>query len=165
MDIFWQITIVEFLLNVAVFAGAVMAYGPILRGAGRLGGSSRTLIEGATVGTLFGASTGIALLMPIHMNGGTAVGGQMVLLVLAALMGGYMAALGAAVVSLLIVAYLWTGGAALGMAALVSAGMSIALGCALRFLLDRRRNANVFGYVHLPLVGVLSAIGPLVQLE
>jgi hypothetical protein len=28
-DLFWQITIVEFLLNLAVFCAAVIAYGPV----------------------------------------------------------------------------------------------------------------------------------------
>ena len=36
MDFFWQITIVEFLLNVAIFAAAVIAYGPLWSLAQRL---------------------------------------------------------------------------------------------------------------------------------
>jgi signal transduction histidine kinase/CheY-like chemotaxis protein/HPt (histidine-containing phosphotransfer) domain-containing protein len=162
MDLFWQITIVEFLLNVAVFAGAVMAYGPILLAEARLSGAGM-LTGGTTVGILFGASTAIALLMPIHMNSGAAVGGQMVLLVLAAPVGGRMAALSAAIIALATGAYLWTESAPLGSAALAESLCSIALGYGLRLLLDRAGKAGgrQFSYVHLPLIGALSAVGPL----
>src|SRR5450432_2935919 len=100
MDLFWQITIVEFLLNVAVFAAAVIAYGPVRRLAVRLPGRSR-LTEGLAVGALFGSATAIALLMPIHMSGGSSAGSQTVLLALAAPLAGPSAAVVAAIISAL----------------------------------------------------------------
>ena len=139
-----------------------MAYGPVLRAAARLPGSSATT-EGVTVGILFGVSTAIALLMPIHMNGGATVGGQMVLLVLAGPMGGPMAAISAAIIALATGGYLWMDSPALGSAALASSLTSIALGYGLRFLFDRIRQpgGRQFSYAHLPLIGGLSAVGPL----
>jgi signal transduction histidine kinase/AmiR/NasT family two-component response regulator/HPt (histidine-containing phosphotransfer) domain-containing protein len=164
LDIFWQITIVEFLLNVAVFAGAVMAYGPIQRGAARwpvLGCAT----EGIAVGLLFGLASGVALLMPIHMSG-AASGGQTVLLALSGPMAGLAAAITAGAISLAAGIYLGADNTMLGVAAIASSLSSVALGYALRFALDRmkRLGAHPFGYVHLPLVGVLAAIGPLLQL-
>ncbi|MGD0189450.1 MAG: response regulator [Rhizomicrobium sp.] len=166
MDIFWQITIVELLLNVAVFAGAVMAYGPILRAAARLP-SAKRISEGTAVGFLFGLATAIALLMPIHMNGGGAVGGQMVLLALAGPMGGLAAAVSAALLSAATGVYVWTtGGAVTGLTSLASSLSAIALGYALRLLLDHvtRAETRRFTYIHLPLVGALSAAGVLASL-
>src|ERR1700735_1535548 len=99
MDLFWQITVVEFLLNVAVFAVAIIAYGPVRALAVRL--APKTLsVEGASVGVLFGAATSMALLMPVHMSGGASVSGQMVLLTLAAPLGGVPAAAAASIVAI-----------------------------------------------------------------
>ena len=56
MDIFWQITIVEFMLNLAVFATAVIAYRPTWTAAARLWPESQ-LARRAAVGILFGAAT------------------------------------------------------------------------------------------------------------
>jgi uncharacterized membrane protein HdeD (DUF308 family) len=72
MDLFWQITAVEALLNVAIFAVAVIAYGVV---------RSQTVVRrwsdrfGQTVvGGLFSVATAMATLVPLHLDGGAAVG-------------------------------------------------------------------------------------------
>ncbi len=165
MDLFWQITIVEFLLNIAVFAAAAIAYGPIRGLAVRYAGKIPQL-EGAAVGVLFGSATVIALLMPIHLNGGASVGGQTVLLALAGPLGGWEAALCSGAIALAAGLFQWTNGTAIGATAIGPSLTSATLGLALHYALSRRRNPSkrTFGYLHLPLLGVLSAIGVLVQL-
>ena len=117
MDLFWQITIVEFLLNIAVFAAAAIAYGHIRGLAVRFAGKIPQL-EGAAVGVLFGSATVIALLMPIHLNGGASVGGQTVLLALAGPLGGWEAALCSGAIALGAGVFQWTNGSALGATAI-----------------------------------------------
>src|SRR5882757_8003947 len=68
------------------------------------------LNEGIAVGALFGLATAIALLMPVHLNGGANAGSQTVLLVLAAPLGGVPAAIAAGVISLAAGLYQWTTG-------------------------------------------------------
>ena len=109
MDLFWQITIVEFLLNVAVFAVAVIAYGPLSSIASRITRWPK-LNEGVAVGALFGAATTVALLMPVHLDGGAAGGSKTVLLALAAPLGGFPAAVTAGVISLAVGLFRWAAG-------------------------------------------------------
>lgn len=156
MDLFWQITIVEFLLNVAVFAAAAIAFGPIRALAERLV-PGRVWPQSAVTGFLFGLATTIALLMPVHMSGGGEIGGQTVLLVLAAPVAGYPAALTAALVALPGTGWLWTSDAATGASAFYSACGSLILGAAGRWIFFRGRKP-VLSYRLLPVLGLLSAL-------
>ena len=165
MDLFWQITIVEFLLNVAVFAAAAILYGPVRGFAARLPGKA-TRLEGAAVGILFGTATVLALLMPIHLNGGASIGGQTVLLALAGPLGGWEAALSAAAVSTAAGLFQWTHRESLGESTLGPSLLSALLGFALQFVLSRRRDPakRKFAYLHLPVLGILSGLGVMLQL-
>ncbi len=158
MDIFWQITIVEFMLNVAVFATAVIAYRPTWTAAAKLWPASQ-LARRAAVGILFGTATATALLMPVHLSGGGFTGSQTILLALAGLLAGPAAALTAALIAVT-VGFLpaFQGGTADGL------GITMSLVCAgaglvLRLVLDRRKGAELgeISYYHLPLLGALSA--------
>jgi signal transduction histidine kinase/CheY-like chemotaxis protein/HPt (histidine-containing phosphotransfer) domain-containing protein len=158
MDIFWQITIVEFMLNLAVFATAVIAYRPTWTLAARLRPESR-LGRSAAIGVLFGCATAIALLMPVHLSGGGFTGSQTVLLALAGLIAGPAAALVAALI-VVAVGFLpaFQGGT------VDSLGIVMALACAgaglvLRLALDRRKNTKPgeVSYYHLPVLGAVSA--------
>jgi len=87
MDLFWQITFVELLLNVAVFAVAVIMYGPLIaleRHAQRLprwvSGLGGDALSNVAVGMLFGLATCGAQYLPIHLQGGGAIGCQTALL-------------------------------------------------------------------------------------
>ena len=80
MNLFWQITAVEALLNVAIFAVAVIAYGIVREQAAARNWSAE--IEQAVIGGLFGGATALATLVPIHIDGGAAVGSQAVLIAL-----------------------------------------------------------------------------------
>ena len=158
MDIFWQITIVEFMLNLAVFATAVIAYRPTWTLAARLLPESQ-LARSAAIGALFGCATAIALLMPVHLSGGGFTGSQTILLALAGLIAGPAAALVAALI-VVAVGFLpvFQGGT------VDSLGIVMALACAgaglvLRLALDRRKNTipGEVSYYHLPLLGAVSA--------
>jgi hypothetical protein len=81
MNPFWQITMIEFLLNVAVFAGAIIFYGPMRILATHLSGDRKS-IESSASGVLFGIATSVALLLPVHLEGGAAVGCSTILLAL-----------------------------------------------------------------------------------
>src|SRR5271155_4812773 len=162
MDLFWQITIVEFLLNVAVFAAAVMAYSAIPSLFRHLPERFKPA-ENIAVGVLFGAATVGALLMPIHMSGGATIGGQSVLLGLAAPIAGPWGALAAAFVSLRLFLFQWIKGTSLEHTAIVQSLASIAAGFVVYAVAARRRSGDhvPFGYLHLPILGVLCAGGVL----
>ena len=158
MDIFWQITIVEFLLNLAVFAAAVIAYGPTRMLAERWWPRSK-YAAGAAVGILFGIATAVVQLMPVHLSGGGFTGSQTILLALAGLLGGPAAAISAAIIAV-VVAYVpaLQGGVVDGVGIVTSFACAGA-GVALRIALDRRKNAQPgeVSYYHLPLLGLFSA--------
>jgi signal transduction histidine kinase/CheY-like chemotaxis protein len=162
MNLFWQITLIELLLNVAVFAGAIIFYGPVNMLAQRFsrGGS---FLERSASGVLFGLATGAALLLPIHLEGGAAVGCSTILLALAGPLDGYVAILGGVVSSVVIEMLPWvTKGQASQMLIvelLVSAAVSLIFLRTLRYF-SGRRNAQL-QYFHLPLLGILSAAGGL----
>src|SRR6185312_10002371 len=80
MNLFWQITAVEALLNVAIFAVAVIAYGIVREQAAARNWTPR--VEQAVIGGLFGGATALATLVPLHVDGGAAVGSQAVLIAL-----------------------------------------------------------------------------------
>jgi len=94
----------------------------------RTPGAAHAWLEGSAVGVLFGLATSAALLMPVHFNGGASVSGQMVLLALAAPLGGIAGALSAAAVACVggLLALQQTG--SLSHAALLSSVLSVAAG-------------------------------------
>ncbi|MDR3526039.1 MAG: ATP-binding protein, partial [Rhizomicrobium sp.] len=155
-DLFWQITLVEALLNLAIFAAAVIAYGPLAILADKL--RKRIPVPaGAATGILFGIATSIALLLPIHLSGGAPTGSQTVLLALAGLLAGPFAALTAVVIALMAQLSPLLQGQVLdsfGVATLVAAGGA---GVMLRIILDRLSHQHEPAYWNLPLLGMLSA--------
>lgn len=80
MNLFWQITAVEALLNVAIFAVAIMTYGIVLERAATR--NWPTSIGQTFIGVLFGGATALATLIPLHLDGGAAVGCQSALIAL-----------------------------------------------------------------------------------
>jgi signal transduction histidine kinase/ActR/RegA family two-component response regulator len=162
MNLFWQITLIELLLNVAVFAGAIIFYGPVNMLAQRFSGG-RNSIEKTASGVLFGLATAAALMLPIHLEGGAAVGCATILLALAGPLDGYVAILGGVVSSVAIELVPWLmkyqTSQTLIVELLVSAAVSLIFLCALRYF-PGHRNAQL-QYFHLPLLGMLSAAGGL----
>ncbi|HLG86387.1 MAG TPA: hypothetical protein VKZ79_04240, partial [Alphaproteobacteria bacterium] len=165
MDLFWQITIVEFLLNVAVFAAAIIGYGPVYALAAKVPCHSSAAKDSA-VGLLFGVATGAALLLPVHFEGGSAVGSQTLLLVLAGPLGGTPAALWALGVTLLAEFFPLRGGAQLDDVALASSIVSTAVGLGLHVFLVRRpaEAKRRLAYKHLPVLGAMAALGGLAEI-
>jgi PAS domain S-box-containing protein len=152
MNLFWQIVIVEFLLNVAVFAGVVIVYGPVRRRADRLAPMARR----AVLAAMFASSTAVAMLLPIHLDSGTLVGGQVVLIGIAAPFGGPAAALASALAA--VAAASWQ-----GETSLLSAGVS-AFGAALAGVLvslGARCCGRAQGYLQFALIGGLVALAGL----
>jgi signal transduction histidine kinase/ActR/RegA family two-component response regulator len=165
MNLFWQITIIEFLLNVAVFAGAIIFYGPIRILAARLSGVRESAKRSAS-GVLFGIATGAALLLPVHLEGGAAVGCRTILLALAVPLDGSVTILGGLAFSIAIELLPGVAKEQSNQVAIVSLLVSAAMG----FLFQRvlkyrpgRRNKDL-QYIHLPLLGMLSAGGGLAVL-
>ncbi len=162
MNLFWQITMIEFLLNVAVFAGAIIFYGPVQLLAARLSGG-RKFIEELASGTLFGIATAVALLLPVHLEGGAAVGCSTILLALVGPLDGWVAILGGLAFSMAIESVPWMASEQSNRVAvillLVSAGVGLLFRWALKYHQDSR--TRQFRYIHLPLLGVLSATGAL----
>lgn len=161
MDIFWQITLVEALLNVAIFAIAVIGFG-LLKGATAKANWPKTR-EDIVVGLLFGTATALALLMPIHIGGGAALGCQSILIALAGALAGPVAtlsAVGAAALIMLGASHIlefatgWVDIFAIVGAALAGLGIS--------FLSKSRRPGLT--YIELPLLGGSSAIAGLIGL-
>jgi signal transduction histidine kinase/DNA-binding response OmpR family regulator len=158
MDLFWQITIVEFLLNVAVFAAAVIAYGPVQALAQRARGNTAR-IEAIAIGILFGLATVGAQLLPVHLEGGAAVGSQTVLLALAGPIAGPIAALCGGAISVGAGLLSWSRGAGVEQTAILSSGIAVLIG----IVFDRLQRRRAFGYAQLPLLGLLSATGGLAE--
>ena len=164
MDIFWQITIVEFLLNLAVFAVAVIAYGPTRMLAARCWPTSR-YAPGAAVGTLFGIATAVVQLMPVHLSGGGYTGSQTILVALAGLLGGPAAAVTAALIAVAVGCVPALQGGTIDGLEIVASLACAGAGLALRIALDRLTNAQVgeVSYYHLPVLGItqpFSACSP-----
>jgi len=165
MDLFWQITIVEFLLNVAVFAAAVILYGFWRTFVARLPGN-KALNESLATGFHFGCATAVALLLPVHMSGGAAVGSQTVLLALAGLLEGPVSAIVAAIISISAGMFLWSNGTSLNDSAVFTSLVSAATGIAFRYLLDLRPQTarGQVSYYHPAILGALAAYGSLIVL-
>jgi signal transduction histidine kinase/DNA-binding response OmpR family regulator/HPt (histidine-containing phosphotransfer) domain-containing protein len=159
MDIFWQITIVEFMLNLAVFATAVIAYRPTWTAAAKLLPASQ-MARRAAIGVLFGSATAVALLMPVHLSGGGFTGSQTILLALAGLLAGPAAALMAALIAVTVgFVPAFQGGTPDGLGITMSLA-SAGAGIALRLAIDRRKSTEreETSYYHLPLLGAASAV-------
>lgn len=162
MNLFWQITTIEFLLNVAVFAAAIIFYGPIRLLAARLA-RGRAFAESVASGVLFGLATSTTLYLPLHLEGGAAVGCATILLVLAGPLDGSLAILGGLAIAIPM-EFLRpesldqvNHGALFSL--LVAAAVSTVCWAALKFNpLHRNR---LLQYIHLPAIGMLSAIGGL----
>lgn len=165
MDFFWQITIVEFLLNVAIFAAAVIAYGPLYTLVEKL--PPRLVFLGSPLlGALFGVATAVALLLPIHLSGGAAVGAQTILLALTAPVAGLMAGVIAGMIAVAAVLFSLSTGGDLGSAAIVASVTATAIGLLFRLASDYARTHwdRPFGYAHLPVLGFAAALGGLANL-
>jgi signal transduction histidine kinase/CheY-like chemotaxis protein len=162
MNLFWQITLIELLLNVAVFAGAIIFYGPVNMLAKRFSGGHNS-IERTASGVLFGLATAAALLLPIHLEGGAAVGSATILLALAGPLDGYVAILGGVVSAVAIEMLPWVTkdqtSQTFIVELLVSATVSFIFLSTLRYF-PGHQNAQL-QYFHLPLLGLFSAAGGL----
>ena len=145
MDLFWQISLVELLLNVAIFAFAIIAYGPIAQIGRRFPGS----VHGIGTGILFGCAMAVATLLPIHFYAaGTSVATQSSLVALAGPIAGPLAATIAAILA--VVAALWHADGSLSSA--VPPIAAAAAGIALHLWLTHRHRS--LGYRHLPWLGL-----------
>ncbi|MEI9987436.1 MAG: histidine kinase dimerization/phospho-acceptor domain-containing protein [Aliidongia sp.] len=112
---------------------------------------------------LFGAATSVALVMPVHLSGGASVSGQTVLLTLAAPLGGVAGAATAAGVAIVGNLVAWGQSGSLDHTALLSSMMSVVAGL-LVYVVVPRSGRGHFGYLHLPILGALSAAGSLLGL-
>jgi len=127
MNIFWQITLIEFLLNVAVFVSAVVVYGPIRILMARLSRGS-LFAEQSASGALFGIATATAVLSPAHLEGGAAVGCTTILLALVGPLEGSKAMVGSLVFAVTIELLPWAIKAQTNQAAILSFLVSAAVG-------------------------------------
>ena len=157
-DLFWQITVVEALLNLAIFAAAVIAYGPVNIIAARLRIFAK-LPSGIATGALFGIATAIAVLQPVHLTGGAPTGSQTVLIALAGLLAGPLAALTAFVLAGTTALVPLVEDLPFDEFGLTILGVAALAGVLLRLGLDRRRDCvGDVSYWHLPILGGLSAV-------
>ncbi len=157
MDIFWEITLVESLLNVAVFAVAVIAFGLVrLLMARWRPNAVRT--SDAAVGLLFGVATTVALLLPVHLNGGASTGSQTILLALAGLIAGPVAALLGLIVSVaaVMVRAVLTGAIDGSITTTLFAATFAGIG--LRKLIDTGVRWKRVSYYHFPILGAVCAV-------
>jgi signal transduction histidine kinase len=162
MDIFWQITLVEALLNVAIFAVAVICYG-LVKGAMAQGRAGRQS-EDATVGTIFGVATAMVLALPIHIGGGAAIGCQSILIAFAGALAGALGAAAAVMVAGLIIAVSVTMlGAAIGLVDVFAIVGAAAAGLVAAPVQARRVQYGL-SYVHLPVLAFTSTAAGLLGL-
>jgi hypothetical protein len=156
MNPFWQITMIEFLLNVAVFAGAIIFYGPIRILAARLS-PGRKSIERSASGVLFGIATAGAIVLPVHLEGGAAVGCSTILLALVGPLDGSLAILGGLFFSVAIELLPWPAKVQSNNVAVISLLVSAGSGLLFHWGLTNRSGAEnkQLRYFHLPLLGML----------
>jgi signal transduction histidine kinase/DNA-binding NarL/FixJ family response regulator len=160
MNLFWQITLIEFLLNVAVFSGAIILYGPMRIFAAYISDDSEIIQRGAS-GVLFGIATAGALLLPVHMEGGAAVGCSTILLAIAGPLDGWLAVACGVAISVSIELLPWVATEQSKQLAVVSLLVSAILGLGFRYALiylPGERDGEL-QYIHLPVLGVVSAAG------
>jgi signal transduction histidine kinase/DNA-binding response OmpR family regulator/HPt (histidine-containing phosphotransfer) domain-containing protein len=165
MDLFWQVTVVEFLLNIAIFAAAVIAYGLLLPLTERLPARLQRLGMPLT-GMLFGGATAGALLLPVHLGAGAAVGSQATLLALAAPVAGYGAGLAAALTAVAVMAVPGLAAGGFDGTAIITCLTAALIGMIFRAGTDyeRRRWRRSFRYIHLPLLGLLTGFAGVADL-
>jgi signal transduction histidine kinase/CheY-like chemotaxis protein len=160
MNLFWQITVVEFLLNVAMFAGAIIFYGPMRLLAARLA-RGREFPERLASGVLFGMATSATLFLPVHLEGGAAVGCSTILLALAGPLDGPLAILGGLVFPVSLELLRWVAKDESSHAALLSLLVAAAVSTACWGLLKYnplQRNRRL-QFIDLPIIGALFATG------
>ena len=162
MNLFWQITLIEFLLNVAVFVSAIIFYGPIRIFAARMS-KGHGGIEKTASGVLFGIATAAALMLPLHLGGGAAVGCSTILLALAGPLAGGPAIVGGLISSIAIELLPWASREQSTHAAVLSLFVSAAIGFLFQLALGYRPGSRgkQLRYIHLPVLGILSAAGGL----
>jgi signal transduction histidine kinase/DNA-binding NarL/FixJ family response regulator len=162
MNLFWQITLIEFLLDVAVFASAIIFYGPIRIFAARLSKGKGTVDKVAS-GALFGIATAAALMLPLHLEGGAAVGCSTILLALVGPLTGNAAIVGSLVSSIAIELLPWAARQQSTHAAVLSLFVSATIGFLFQLALRYRPGSRgkQLRYIHLPVLGMLSAAGGL----
>ena len=165
MNMFWQITLIEFLLDVAVFVSAIIFYGPIRIFAARLSRVQGRMDKVAS-GALFGLATAAALMLPLHLEGGAAVGCSTILLTLVGPLAGNAAIVGSLVSSIAIELLPWTARQQSTHAALLSLLVSATIGFLFQLALRYRPGSRGkhLRYIHLPILGMLSAAGGLLVL-
>ncbi|HEY1646720.1 MAG TPA: ATP-binding protein [Terracidiphilus sp.] len=166
MNLFWQITTIEFLLNVAVFAGAIIFYGPVRIAAARFA-HGREFPKSLASGILFGVATSTALFLPLHLDGGAAVGCVTILLALSGPVDGFLAIFGCLVFSIAIELSPWANTDQSIRAALLSllVGAAVSSLCRLALTYWPGHHNTPLKYIHLPVLGILSAGGSLAVLR
>ena len=166
MDLFWQITLIEFLLNVAIFSGAIILYGPVGSLAASISGRHEAGPK-IVSGVLFGIATSVALLLPIHLEGGGAVGCTTILLAIAGPLDGWMAVVGATAIPVGVELLPSVSTDQFNHRAIVSLLVSAALGLGFRYALLYMpgKAEKKFQYFHLPFIGIISAAGGLIVME
>jgi len=165
MNLFWQITLIEFLLNVAVFAGAIVLYGPI-RTLATSFSRGREVVQQAASGVLFGIATTLALLLPVHLEGGAAVGCSTILLAIAGPLDGWMAVVCGTAISVAVELLPGVPTERPQQVAIASLLVAAVMGLGFRYLMvllpgDSRKELQ---YIHLPFLGIVSAAGGLIVL-
>jgi signal transduction histidine kinase len=154
MDIYWQITVIESLQNVAVFAVAVIAFGLVRQLTSRWNGGTERFSDPAT-GVLLGTATAVTLLLPVHVSGGASTGSETILLALAGVIAGPVAAAIAAVLAAAAQLVPLVQGEAfdrLGLAMILAAA---GVGVAFRQFLGRRGGKICLAYFHFPILGLV----------
>jgi signal transduction histidine kinase len=152
MNVYWQITLIQALQNVAVFAVAVIAFGLVRQAASKWQARWAGYPDLA-VGALLGTATAITLLLPVHVSGGTPIGTETILLALAGIIACPVAAvLAASLAAAAQLAPLLSGGMIdwLGLTmTVVTTGAAIAF----RQLLPRHAGMVRLAYYHFPILG------------
>lgn len=156
MNIYWQITIIESLQNVAVFAVAVIAFGLVRQAATRLRPHSAHFCD-AMVGALFGAATAAAVLLPVHVGGGGSTGSETVLLTLAGFLMGPLAALIALPLAVVAQFLSFQGGTSLDYLGLAMSLSASVAGIGFRLLIIKGLRRQGVSYLDFPVLGVLCA--------
>lgn len=165
MNLFWQITLIEFLLNVAVFAGAIVLYGPIRTFAASCSGGGEIIQQSAS-GVLFGIATTLALLLPVHLEGGAAIGCSTILLVIAGPLDGWMDVVCGTAISVTVELLPWITTERPKQVAIASLLVAAVMGLGFRYLMvflpgDSKKELQ---FIHLPFLGIASATGGLIVL-
>ncbi len=157
MDIFWQITVIQSLQNVAVFAVAVIAFGLVRQGVARLRPAAMRYFNEIT-GLLMGLATAVAFLLPVHMSGGASTGSETILLALAGLMAGPIAAVLATVLACAAQIVPVLRGEPFDPLSLSMIITAAGAGVAFHLVLRRNGGKADISHFHFPLLGLLCAV-------